>query len=81
MTYITKGVCSREINLDVQNGVVKDVRFLGGCDGNLKAIGVLVKGKKAEEVIELLSGVQCGRRGTSCADQLSIALREITGTA
>ena len=76
MTFTTKGVCSREIYLDVQGGIVNDVRFLGGCDGNLKAIGILVKGKKTEEVAELLGGVLCGRRGTSCGDQLAIALRQ-----
>ena len=78
MTFTTKGVCSREIYLDVQDGIINEVRFLGGCDGNLKAIAILIKGKKAEEVIGLLDGVQCGRRGTSCGDQLAIALRQAT---
>ena len=81
MKFTTKGVCSREIDLAVKDGVIGDVSFLGGCDGNLKAIAILVKGKKVEDVIELLRGVNCGRRGTSCADQLSIALSEAIGTA
>ena len=81
MTFTPKGVCSREIYLDVQDGVINEVSFLGGCDGNLKAMAILIKGKKTEEVIELLSGVGCGRRGTSCADQLTIALKEATGAA
>ena len=81
MVYATKGVCSREIHLEVQDGVVGDVSFMGGCDGNLKAMAILIKGKKTEEVIELLSDVGCGRRGTSCAHQLTLALKEATGTA
>ena len=76
MTFITKGVCSRQIDLDVQDGVINNVSFLSGCDGNLKAMAILVKGKKAEEVIELLENVGCGRRGTSCAHQLTLALKQ-----
>ena len=76
MIFATKGVCSREITLEVQDGIIGEVSFLGGCDGNLKAMAILVKGKKAEDVIELLGEVGCGRRGTSCAHQLTLALKE-----
>ena len=81
MTFLTKGVCSRQIKLDVQDGIIGDVSFLGGCDGNLKAMAILIKGKKAEEMIELLGDVGCGRRGTSCAHQLTLALKEAIGAA
>ena len=72
--YQTKNTCSREINFDVEDGIVKNVEFIGGCEGNLKAIPRLIEGWKAEEVIERLRGVTCGRRPTSCADQLATAL-------
>ena len=81
MIFTPRGVCCRQMHIDVQDGVINEVKFLGGCDGNLKAMAILIKGKKAEEVIELLGDVGCGRRGTSCAHQLTIALKEITGVA
>ena len=75
--YKTKGVCSRQIHFDIDdNGYVHNVSFLGGCNGNLKAIGKLVEGMKAEKVIEILEGNTCGSRPTSCADQLAKALKE-----
>jgi uncharacterized protein (TIGR03905 family) len=74
MIYRTKGTCSREIQFDVEDGVLKDVRFIGGCDGNLQGISNLVKGMKVEDVIERLKGIDCGGKGTSCPDQLSKAL-------
>ncbi|MBQ2470976.1 MAG: TIGR03905 family TSCPD domain-containing protein [Acholeplasmatales bacterium] len=75
--YKTKGVCSRQIHFDIDdNGFVHNVSFLGGCNGNLKAIGKLVEGMKAEKVIEILEGNTCGSRPTSCADQLAQALKE-----
>ena len=79
MKFKPKGVCCREMHLDVQDGVINEVKFLGGCDGNLKAMAILVKGKKTEEIIELLGDVGCGRRGTSCAHQFTLALKEATG--
>ena len=79
MSYLTRGVCSSEINVDVREGIIRDVQFVGGCNGNLKAIAMLVKGKKAEEVIELLKGLTCGKRPTSCGDQLAKALRQALG--
>lgn len=73
--YQPQGVCAREINFDIIDGKLHNVRFTGGCPGNLVAIGKLVEGKDAAEVADLLAGNQCGARGTSCADQLSKAIR------
>lgn len=73
-TYSPKGVCSRKIDLELEDGVITDLSFLGGCNGNLKGICALAKGKKAEEVISLVRGIDCGGKGTSCPDQLSYAL-------
>ena len=73
-TYKTKGTCSSEITLDLENGIVKNVAFRGGCNGNLKAISKLVEGQEATRVIEILKGNTCGPRDTSCADQLTKAL-------
>ncbi|HIV11163.1 MAG TPA: TIGR03905 family TSCPD domain-containing protein [Candidatus Faeciplasma avium] len=74
-TYTTKGTCSRLINLDVENGVINDVSFVGGCHGNLQGISALVKGMKVEEAISRLEGINCGSKGTSCPDQLAKALK------
>lgn len=79
MTYRTKGTCSREIQFDVEDGVLKDVRFIGGCDGNLQGISNLAKGMKVEDVIKRLKGIDCGGKGTSCPDQLSKALAAAKG--
>ena len=73
-TYKTKGTCSSEISLTLENGIVTNVDFRGGCNGNLKAISKLVEGQEATHVIELLKGNTCGPRDTSCADQLTKAL-------
>ena len=75
--YKTKGVCSRQMSFDIDdNGLVHNVSFVGGCNGNLKAIGKLVEGMPAAKVIEILEGNTCGGRPTSCADQLAQALKE-----
>lgn len=74
--YQPKGVCSVEIRFRLENGVVHDLRFTGGCNGNLKAIGKLAEGQPADELVEKLAGNTCGMRQTSCADQLARALRE-----
>lgn len=74
--YKTKGVCSKRIFFDLDNGVVRNVSFEGGCDGNLKGISSLVEGREAKEVADLLGGVSCGKNASSCPDQLSIALRK-----
>ena len=75
-SFRTRGVCARNITFDLEDGIVKDVSFMGGCNGNLKAISKLIEGMDAQKVIEILKGNDCGGRGTSCADQLAIALEE-----
>lgn len=74
-TYATKGVCSRKITFDIVDGKLHNVQFEGGCPGNLLAIGKLVEGKDALEIAEVLAGNDCRGRGTSCADQLSQAIK------
>ena len=74
-SYRTHGTCSQVINFDIVDGKVTDVSFVGGCNGNLKGIGILVEGMPAEKVADMLEGVQCGPRSTSCPDQLSRAIR------
>lgn len=74
--YKPKGVCSMEIKFELEGDVVKNISFLGGCDGNLHAIAKLCEGMKASEVADKLEGNDCRGRGTSCADQLSRGLRE-----
>lgn len=73
--YNTSGVCSQQIHFRIENGVLRDVRFVGGCNGNLQGIGRLVEGTPAEEVEAKLKGVSCGGRPTSCPDQLARAIR------
>jgi uncharacterized protein (TIGR03905 family) len=73
-TYNTTGVCAKEIKFDIQDGIVKNVKFNGGCPGNLQAISVLVEGMPAEEVIKKLKGITCGNKTTSCTDQLVNAI-------
>ena len=74
--YKTKGTCSQMIFFDVEDGKVKNVQFLGGCNGNLKGIGALVEGMTPEQVIERVEGIRCGMKSTSCPDQLAKALKE-----
>lgn len=74
--YTTKGVCSKKINFDIEDGKVVNVNFLGGCNGNLQGISKLIDGMKIEEAISKLKGIQCGNRATSCPDQLAQALQE-----
>ena len=74
-SYIPRGVCSRKIELDIEDDVIKNCRFLGGCNGNLQGIGKLVQGMEVDEAIERLEGIDCAGRGTSCPDQLAKALR------
>ena len=78
MTYKTKGVCSSNIEFEVEDGIVKKVAFIGGCNGNTKGISALVEGMKVEDVIARLEGIRCGMRNTSCTDQLAKALKEST---
>ena len=74
-TYRTKGTCSREISFELDGDRVKNVHFVGGCDGNLKAVAKLVDGMTVEQIETMLRGNTCGPRPTSCADQLAIAVR------
>lgn len=74
-TYTPRGVCSRQINVELDGDTIEHVDFAGGCNGNLKAIGKLVKGKSVDEVAQILEGNTCGPRSTSCADQMVKALR------
>ncbi|MBQ9114661.1 MAG: TIGR03905 family TSCPD domain-containing protein [Clostridia bacterium] len=74
-TYRTKGVCAMSISFDLEGNVVRDVSFMGGCNGNLKAISKLVDGMTVEEIESKLKGNRCGFKPTSCADQLAIAVR------
>ena len=72
--YKTSGTCSRSILFDIEDGKVKNVQFIGGCNGNLKGIAALVEGMDADEVIARVQGVTCGMKKTSCPDQLAQAL-------
>ena len=74
-TYITKNTCSREIEFELDGGIIHNVKFTGGCNGNLKAISKLTEGQDAQHIIDILSGNTCGPRPTSCADQLAQALK------
>lgn len=72
--YTPRGVCSQLIDFDIEDGKLQNVEFVGGCNGNLKAIGRLVEGADAAQTADILRGNTCGRRPTSCADQLSKAI-------
>lgn len=74
--YKTSGTCSRSINFEIVDGKVKNVKFHGGCDGNLKGMSAMVEGMEANEVISRLEGIRCGFKSTSCPDQLAKALKE-----
>ena len=75
-TYKTTGTCSSQISFEINNGIITNVSFVGGCNGNLKAISKLVEGMTVEQIEEKLKGNTCGFRSTSCADQLAIAVRK-----
>lgn len=71
------GVCSQKMLIDVEDGIVRELKVIGGCSGNLQGISSLVKGMKIDDVIKRLEGIRCGMKSTSCPDQLSRALKEI----
>lgn len=79
-TFRPRGVCSISITFDLNDGIISNVSFIGGCDGNLKAISKLVNGMEAKRVVEILKGNNCRSRGTSCADQLAIAIETALST-
>jgi len=72
--YKTKGTCSTKISFEIEDGKIYSVSFDDGCNGNLKALGILVEGMNAKEVVQKLKGLCCGKRGTSCGDQLARAI-------
>lgn len=74
--YQPQGVCSRQMLIQVEDGVVQDLQVIGGCHGNLQGISALVRGMKVEDVVTRLSGIRCGVKPTSCPDQLSKALEQ-----
>ncbi|MDR0818212.1 MAG: TIGR03905 family TSCPD domain-containing protein [Oscillospiraceae bacterium] len=76
-TYKTKGVCADSVKIDLEDGVVRSVEFDGGCSGNTQGIGKLVAGMKVSDIIERLDGIRCGRKPTSCPDQLAKALSSL----
>lgn len=76
-TYIPNGVCSRQINLEIENEIVTKLEVIGGCNGNLQGIAKLVEGMKVDEVIKKLKGINCNGKGTSCPDQIAKALEKI----
>ena len=73
--YTPKGVCSRKIEIDIENGIINKVRFVGGCNGNTQGISKLVEGMKAEDAIARMEGTTCGPRPTSCPDQIAQNLK------
>lgn len=75
--FKTSGVCSKQISFDYENGRLHNLEFIGGCNGNLKAIGKLCEGMELTEIVRILEGNTCGFRTTSCADQLTKAIREV----
>ena len=74
-TYIPRGVCSRMIELEIEDDVIKSCRFVGGCNGNLQGISRRVTGMEIDEAVKKLEGINCSGRGTSCPDQLAKALK------
>ena len=76
ITYKTSGVCSRSIDIEIEDGIVVSAKYTGGCRGNTQGISALVAGMSVEEAIKRLSGIRCGFKSTSCPDQLATALKE-----
>lgn len=76
-TYEPEGVCSMQMNIEVEDEIIKSVEIIGGCAGNTKGVSVLVEGMKVDEAIKKLKGIDCRGRGTSCPDQLAIALEKM----
>ena len=74
--YTPKGVCSRHMEIDVEDGVIQAVRVTGGCSGNLQGVAALLKGMKVEEAVARMEGIRCGMKPTSCPDQLAQALKK-----
>ncbi len=77
ITYTPRGVCSRQMTVEAENGIISDVQIVGGCNGNLQGIASLLKGMKVEDAISRMEGIRCGFKSTSCPDQLAQALRQL----
>jgi len=75
-TYQTKGVCSRAIDIEIENDIITRVEYHGGCSGNTQGVAALVRGMRVTDAVERLTGIRCGFKSTSCPDQLAEALRE-----
>ncbi len=76
INYMTSGTCCRQMNVEIENDIIKDVEFIGGCNGNLKGIKNLIIGMNINDVRAKLKGIMCGSKSTSCPDQLAICLEE-----
>ncbi len=79
MDYKPHGVCSQLIRVDVEDNIIKNAEFVGGCSGNTQGVARLVKGMNVDEAISRLEGIRCGFKSTSCPDQLAQALKAVTG--
>lgn len=76
--YRLSGVCARSVSFEIENGIVKNIKFTGGCSGNTQGVAALADGMEASQVIERLSGIRCGFKSTSCPDQLAKAVEQAT---
>ena len=76
ITYIPRGVCSRKIDIEIEDGIIISAKYTGGCAGNTQGVAALIAGMSVEEAIKRLSGIRCGFKPTSCPDQLATALKE-----
>ena len=76
ITYTTSGTCSRKIDIEIEDGIVTDVKFLGGCSGNTQGVAGLARGMKIDDIINRLEGIRCGAKANSCPDQLARALKQ-----
>ncbi len=79
ITYNPRGVCSRQMEIDIEDNRIASVKVIGGCDGNLQGISRLLVGMPVEEAVQRMKGIRCGNKSTSCPDQLAIALSQVLG--
>ena len=77
--YTPRGVCSRAFTIQVEDGVIRSVQIMGGCDGNLKGISSLLQGMPVDEAVRRMEGIRCGNKPTSCPDQIAQALKTAQG--